>query len=232
MRRFNILILLLLLLVGCRSTPFDGHTIIDWVDFIKWNGIEYNGIYSGILADEKYIGEKLGEVKFKVADNVTNPSYKTKDGDAAFHEKGTEIYTIKGNPDLLALKDKSSINGYRVYYATNENEYRWHFRNVPIKKVNVIEIYQTYTPNMNKIAEYKDSDEVNGLLKILKNSKENPNFQPDTSNGDPTYYEMILYTDEPIAYKYDIQFDGTTYFWHPWETSILPNDIGAFIPER
>jgi hypothetical protein len=181
-------LLLLLLLLGCR-TPFSGHTTIDWVDFIKWNGIEYNGIHSGILSDEKFIGEKLGEVKFKVADTVTNSSYKTKDGDAAFHEKGTEIYTIKGNPDLLALKDKSSINGYSVYYATDENDYRWHFRDVPIEKVTVIEVYQAYTPNIKKIAEFTDRDEVNGFLKILKNSKENPNFQPDTSNGDPTYYD-------------------------------------------
>ncbi|WP_299094220.1 hypothetical protein [uncultured Metabacillus sp.] len=231
MRRLNVLIFLFLLLVGCRSTPFGGQTIIDWVDFIKWDGIEYNGIHSGVLADEKFIGEKLGEVKFKVADNVTNPGYKTKDGDAAFHEKGTEIYKIKGNPDLLALKDKSAIHGYRVYYAIDENEYRWHFKNVPIEKVNVIEIHQAYTP-IKKITEFKDIDEVNTLLKILNNGKGNSNFQPDTSKGDPTYYEIILYTDDPIAYKYDIQFDGTTYFWHPWETSILPNEIGAFIPEH
>lgn len=96
----------------------------------------------------------------------------------------------------------------------------------------MIEIYQGYTPNMKKIEEFKDRDEVNGFLNILKNSKENPNFQSDTSNGDPDYYEMILNTNEPIAYKYDLQFDGTTYFWHPRETSILPNEIGAFIPEH
>lgn len=231
MGRLNILILLLLVLVGCRSTPPSGYAYINWVDFVKWNGKEYDGIHSGILADEKFIGKKLGEVKFKVADNVTYHGYKIKDGDAAFHEKGTEIYSIKGNPDLLAVKDKSSINGYRVYYARDESEYRWKFKNVPIKKVHTIEIYQSYTSNMNieKIAEFKDKDEVNSFLEILKNSKENPNFQPDTSKGDSTYYQMILYTDEPIAYKYRMQFDGTTYFWYPWETSILPNEIEAFI---
>lgn len=231
MKRLNILILLLLLLVGCRSTPPSGHPYINWVDFVKWNGKEYEGIYSGILADEKFIGEKLGEVKFKVADNVTHHGYKIKDGDAAFHEKGTEVYSIKGNPDLLAVKDKSSINGYSVYYARDENEYRWHFKNVPIEKVHTIEIYQHYTPNMNmkKIAEFKDKDEVNSFMKILNDSKENPNFQVDMPKGGLTYYEMILYTNEPIAYRYHMQFDGTTYFWCPWEISILPNKIEAFI---
>ncbi|PWW28382.1 hypothetical protein DFO73_106198 [Cytobacillus oceanisediminis] len=45
MKRFFAFMILLLLLAGCRSTPFDTHTVIDWVDFIKWEGREYNGIY-------------------------------------------------------------------------------------------------------------------------------------------------------------------------------------------
>jgi len=234
MRRLNMhllmVVLLLLLLAGCRSLPIGGHAIIDWVDFIKCNGKMYYGIHTGIVADEKFIGEKLGEVKFQVANHVTNPNYKIKDGDAAFHEKGTEIYRIKGKPDLLAVKDTSSINGYRIYYERDKFEYRWDFKNVPLEKVNAIEIYQGYAPNTKKITKIKDKDKVNHFLKILKNSEEKPDFQPVTTKGDPTYYEMVLYIDEPIAYKYSIQFDGTSYFWYPWEPSILSKEIGAFIP--
>ena len=40
---------------------------------------------------------------------------------------------------------------------------------------------------------------------------------------------MIFYTEDPIAYKYNMQFDGDTYFWHPWDTSILSDDIKMFI---
>ena len=233
MRRINLLILLsilqLLLLVGCGSTNIGGHAIIEWVDFIKWEGIQYEGIRTGILADKNFIGEKIGEVKFRVADNVTNPNYKIKDGDAAFLEKGTEIYTIKGKPDLLALKDKSVIKGYRVYYSRDKNEYQWHFKNVPIEKVNAIEIYQTYTPNTKKITEIKDRGKLNSFLKILKNSNESPNFQANSTKGDSASYEIILYTGEPIAYKYNMQFDGTTYYWAPWDVSILSNEIGAFL---
>jgi hypothetical protein len=57
MKKWGLFIILLIVLTGCRSTPFDGHSVIDWVDFIKWDCIEYDGIYSGVLADEKYIGE-------------------------------------------------------------------------------------------------------------------------------------------------------------------------------
>jgi len=233
MKRVNkflaLFIFLLFFLVGCRTYLLGGQSIIEWVDFVKWDGIEYDGINSGILADEQFIGKKIGEVKFKVADNVTNSGYKIKNGDAAFHEKGTEIYAIKGNSDLLALKDKSAINGYSVYYASGKTEYRWHFKNVPIEKVNAIEIYQGYAPNSKLVTEIKNRNKVDSFLKILSSSKENTNFIPETTKGDPTNYDIILYTGEPIAYQFGMQFDGKTYFWHPWDTSILSNEVELFI---
>ncbi|WHX98237.1 hypothetical protein [Neobacillus sp. DY30] len=230
MRKWGLFILLLLVLTGCRSTPFDGHSVIDWIDFIKWDGIEYNGIYSGVLADEKYIGEKLGTVKYKVADNVTNPNYKIRNGDAAFHEKGTEIFAIIGRPYLIAVKDASQINGYRVYYSRDGIDQKWHFHNVPLDKVNKVEIYQPYTTEGNKLlSNYTNREEFTPLLQLLENSEESPNFQPNMEKGDPVHFHIVLYTDEPIAYQYNVQYDGTTYFWFPWDTEILSNDIETFL---
>ncbi|MEH7400089.1 hypothetical protein V7148_03780 [Gottfriedia acidiceleris] len=224
-------IILPLLLVACRFTPSESQSIIDWVDFVRWNGVEYYGIQSGILANEDIIDEKVGEVKFRVADHVTNPSYKIKDGVAAFHEKGTEIFSIKDNPELIALKDKTAINGYRIYYAKGTTDYKWYFKDVPIEIVDLIEIYQSYSTSAKKIYEIKDKEKIVNFLDILKNGKEDSNFQPNNANKNPTQYEIILYTDEPIAYKYNMEFDGINYYWHPWDTSILSNEIGKFIPK-
>ncbi|MFF2878406.1 hypothetical protein ACFVR2_19005 [Gottfriedia sp. NPDC057991] len=236
MKRVNLFklsfIILPLLLVACRFTTTESQSSIDWVDFVRWNGVEYYGIQSGILANEKFIDEKVGEVKFKVADRVTNPSYKIKDGDAAFHEKGTEIYSIKGNPELIALKDRTAINGYSVYYAKGTTDYKWYFKDVPIEKVNKIEIYQSYSPNAKKISEIKNKEKIDRVLDILKTSKEDSNFQPNNDNTDSTHYEIVLYIDEPIAYKYNIEFDGANYYWYPWDTSILSNEIGKFLPKQ
>lgn len=229
----SLIILLMIILSGCRTNPFGSQTIIDWVDFIKWNGKMYDGIYSGVLADEQYIGEKLGEVKFKVADNVSNPEYKTKNGDAAFHEKGSEIFTIKGHPDLLAVKSSRAINGYSLYFSRDGLEYKWQFQDVPINKVNKIEIYQAYTPDGTKrVSEIKSADQISRFLEILKTSKDSPNFEPNTENGDPDYYQFVLYTGDPLAYMFDLQFDGHTYFWFPADPSILSNDIQAFFPSN
>jgi hypothetical protein len=233
MKKWGLFIILLIILTGCRSTPFDGHAVIDWVDFIKWVGIEYNGIYSGVLADEKFIGEKLGNVKYKVADNVTNPDYKIRNGDAAFHEKGTEIFTIHGHSNLIAVKDASQINGYSVYYSRDATEQQWHFKSVPLDKVNKIEIYQPYTSEGNLLlSTYTNLEELKHILELLKNSEESPNFSPNTEKGDPDYFQIVLYTDQPIAYKFDFQFDGATYYWYPWDPAILSNEIETYLKKK
>ncbi|MEH7744627.1 hypothetical protein V7659_06165, partial [Neobacillus drentensis] len=122
----SLLILLVIVLSGCQT--HGQHAVIDWVDFIKWDDKEYDGIYSGVISDKKYIGEKLGEVKFKVADNVSDLEYKIKNGDAAFHEKGTDIFTIKGEPNLIAVKSSRAINGYDIYYSRDEEKNHWQFK--------------------------------------------------------------------------------------------------------
>jgi hypothetical protein len=223
-------VFILLLLTGCRSTPFDGHSVIDWVDFIQWDGKEYNGIHSGVLADKQYIGEKMGTVGFRVAGNVTNPSYKIRNGDAAIHEKGTELFSIKDHPHLIAVKDNHSINGYKVYFSREDTEYLWHFKEMPIDKVKRIEIYKANPPEADQlISELAKKEEVKSFLQLLINSEEDPDFWPNTERGDPLFYTMIFYTEGPIAYKYYMQFDGETYYWHPWDTSILSDDIKRFI---
>jgi hypothetical protein len=221
-----------LLLTGCRSSPFNNYAVIDWVDFIKWDGQEYDGISEGELADINYIDKKIGEVKFKVDENIHDPEYKIKDGDAAFYEKGTAIYTIKGNPDLIAVKSTRALNGYDVFYS-RDTQYKWHFKDMPLNQVNHIDIFlQDSYGGKKRITSITAPDQVKHFLQLLQSSKENPDFQPHTDNGDPAYYQMVLYTGEPIAYKYDLQYDGQTYFWHPWNTSILSNDIQVYINQK
>ncbi|WP_066062986.1 hypothetical protein [Neobacillus soli] len=229
----SLFILLMMILTGCQTGTLNHQTVIDWIDFIKWNGKMYDGIYTGALADEKYIGEKLGEVNFKVADNITDTDYKIKNGDAAFHEKGTNFFTIKGSPNLIAVKSFRAINGYAIYYSRDDSGYKWQFKNMPIEKVNRVEIYPAYTSEApERIAEIKNPEQISHFLQILKDSKESPNFEPNTEKGDPDYYYMVLYTVDPVAYKFDLLFDGHTYYWYLAEPSILSNDIQAFFPKK
>lgn len=227
MRKYALLALLVVLLAGCGSdSPVSSRqSTIDWIDFVKWDEVEYHGIHTGILADESAIGEKIGNVAFMVAGHVTDPAYKTKNGDAAFHKKGTELYAVKGNPDLLAVKDEQAINGYNVYFSTKATEYKWHFKHVPIEKITRIEIYED---GQKRIREITGKD-VKPFLQLLTTSEEVDNFIPDTTKGDALYYDVVLYTNGAVAYKYGVQFDGTTYYWHPWDTAILSNEMESYL---
>jgi len=89
-----------ILLVGCNNvfkSIQKPNANISWVDFIQFNDKTY---YSGVSSNKmkltkEDLDKELYKVKFNVADNVHDPEYKTKNGDAAFLPVNTEIYSIK-----------------------------------------------------------------------------------------------------------------------------------------
>jgi hypothetical protein len=95
--------------IDLQTTPpaiVDPVDLIDWVDFIKFNNITY--LRSGEV-QTSFIDEDLyyfDEVKFKVAGNVNDPNYRSKNGDAAFLEKGMDIYSLTGySPDFRLIAE-------------------------------------------------------------------------------------------------------------------------------
>lgn len=92
MKKILISIMVLILsLTGCTQTK--PAVEIDWVDFINHKNITYMATEFTASADK--IESEIGKTLFKVSDNVHDPNYKTKDGDAAFLPVGTPIYKIK-----------------------------------------------------------------------------------------------------------------------------------------
>lgn len=95
------------------------HVIIDWVDFIKFNGIMYVANFDShagaqlVAAD---LGPQFATVKFKTDGNVNDSGYHPKDGDAAFLDPGTPIYAVKGYAPtfLLAAYQANQIVRYEV----------------------------------------------------------------------------------------------------------------------
>jgi len=211
----------LLLLTACGS-----QVIIEWADLIKWDGEQYEAVYEVALADRSFIDKEIGEVDFKVADHIKRTSYRFKDGDAAFHEKGTKLYAIKGLDDAIAVEDQSVINGYRIYMIRDEAPLRRNFDQVPLEEVKKIEFYASMEEGNRKTASYTNQSDMAAIKAILVNSKPAPSFE---ANWDKKRYDVLLYTDDAIAFQYGIQFDGTTYFWFPSENAILSNDIQQFI---
>ena len=192
MKKISVLFILSVLLVGCNALP-GSQTVIDWVDFVKVNGKEYDAVYTAIVADPVYVEKKIGEVTFKVADNVSNPSYKIKDGDAAFWEKGTEIFRVKDREDLIAIKDENEINGYRIYHARAEDDaFNFHFQDINLDTVSKVELYEGYTkPTLLNTID--NQEKINDVLRLLKESEVSSSFSPNTSSGDPKNYSIVFH---------------------------------------
>ena len=96
---------------GCSNVQ------IDWVDFIEVGTTQYiAGPGTPAALQESDLGPVIAHVKFKVAENVCDPGYELKDGDAAFLEPGTPIYQVTGHPSsqLLAARHDGRIVAYRV----------------------------------------------------------------------------------------------------------------------
>jgi heat shock protein HslJ len=84
---------------GC-SKETDRIDKIDWVDFIKFNGITYLRTIQSLPYSEEEL-EYFDEIRFRVEGNVDTPDYESKDGDAAYLDEGTQIYSISGySPDF------------------------------------------------------------------------------------------------------------------------------------
>ena len=86
---------------------------IDYVDYVYINNQLYISGLSPVQrepVDVSMIDQKIGEVKFTTLDNVHSPYYIRRNGDAAFLDKGTEIFSLKSPDNAVAVK----VDG--IYY--------------------------------------------------------------------------------------------------------------------
>lgn len=228
-----ILISLVFVLIGCNNNV--EHTEIDWVDFVKLNGETYEGIYDGILSDPSLVGKETGKVKFTIADNVHSTNYKIKNGDAAFLDKGTKIFEVKGNKDFIVVKDDKKVNGYKIYVKEKSNSHKWLYKDINKEKVNKIEVLDSTTVEVldedkeSLITIINNKAEINQFFSILDNGNMRDGMEIDNMSPDYREYLITFYTGSPVAIQYKVYFNGVDYFWHPDYTEVIPPEISEFL---
>jgi hypothetical protein len=101
-----------LLLLGACQLPGSSSNCnaqIDWVNFIEVGSTQYvAGPQSPTVLQASDLGPVYAHVKFKVSANVCDPSYRLKDGDAAYLDAGTPIYQVNGQPPGVELAARFS----------------------------------------------------------------------------------------------------------------------------
>ncbi|NRD79038.1 hypothetical protein HPT25_16895 [Bacillus sp. BRMEA1] len=230
------LFLFVIIASGCSNSPktSSGYAKMEWMDFIKLNGHSYQVINTGTLSDPSLVGKEIGIVKFMVSDNVTKPNYKIKDGDAAFLEKGTKIYEVKENPDLVVVKDQQAIGGYSVYYR-DRGSYNYHFKNLNQNEVKKIQIYEDHGDTKLEhrlLSTLTDSSQIKNFFGVLNQGKEDSNFRYDHSHPDQKVFTIVFYTKKAVAYRDNILYNGKEYGWTPWSQEVLPVTIEKFLNNK
>ncbi len=195
-----------ILLIGC-SDPRDieGNSIIDWTNFIKVKGIVYDSRYmeDGYGIDEDDIGDIYSTVKFEVADVVFNPSYETQNGDAAFLEKGTKIYRVKGySPEFRLVAYR---NNQIFLYEANTNPKAIKGEDLlPIKDlIESINVYLEEMEGTMKSYVIEDQVDIQNLVEQIMESK--INYEMPISGGDNYILHFNLKDGTKVIRSYLIQ---------------------------
>lgn len=101
-----------------QSTP---NIIIDWANFIRFGGITYIAApaRAGRSLTASDLGPVFATVTFRLQGNVHNPGYHSKDGDAAFLDAGSKVYTVKGYKPTFRLA--TQVNKDITLYEADTN---------------------------------------------------------------------------------------------------------------
>ena len=80
------------------NTRTEVHIAIDWISFVHSGGVDYATPVErgGRMLTPADLGPRVATVCFQVADHVEVPTYRVKDGDAAFLTPGTPLYAVRG----------------------------------------------------------------------------------------------------------------------------------------
>lgn len=221
-----VLFLLIFVLSGCSSLPLNQpRVVIDWTDFVKWNGTNYMSDWTTVVTSPDILGEEVGEISFKVADVVQDPGYRTKDGDAAFLDIGTKLFRVEGyqENEMLAAQDPNSLGGYRLYKAEGiQGPDPLNFNALSKENIQKVELYLGQDKKPYKTLKGK---ELKTFITMLEEGTDSPGYSPNTRSGYPTYYQMVFDTGEAFGYNQSLDDDGVNVFYYPNELRIVDSGI-------
>lgn len=166
-----ILVAVLLSLTGlmsCTFSPSSSTTQIDWVNFVQFGGITYlaNSLPVGRPLQTSDLGPEFAKVTFKLEGNVHDPAYRAKDGDAAFLDAGTIVYTMKGYAPAFRLVAHSN-SGLVLFEAdTNPQAKRGADLLDLMEKVNYIGVNSERDETV-ELAAIKDPKQVVRLVSMV-----------------------------------------------------------------
>jgi hypothetical protein len=95
------------------EVPVAEPAMVEWIDFVKYNGLTYKGDWSKTTVPLENIGELLGSVENSVPSEIWNFSeYTVPDNASPYRSVGTSFYAVKDNENAIAVYDKTNDTYY------------------------------------------------------------------------------------------------------------------------
>jgi hypothetical protein len=169
-----------------QSSSDSQHVQIDWVDFIRFGGITYTTppVSSGYALSARDLGPVFAVISFKLYGNVQNLGYQSKDGDAAFLDAGTKVYTVKDYKPAFRLA--AYQNGEIQLYESDTNPHAKVGADLLDIGGKVLYIgINNDQDGKTELAAIKDSKQVSALVDMVLKAPVNQNYQ---SQGNERYF--------------------------------------------
>lgn len=104
------------------ETAEEIYLCVDWMDFVRIGGVVYDGGFENRTVDGSLIGEKIGEVLYKVKSAPTQEEFdEANKADFASYLRpvGSAIYKVKNDENSIAVLDGGEYYLYthRVHYS-------------------------------------------------------------------------------------------------------------------
>lgn len=99
------LVLFGIVLAGCIPFGPFGGGLVDYADFVRWNGIDYQASYAqvGRAITDADLGPEHFRVKVMLAGSNASPDRQIEDGDAAYVPAGQPVYAVRGYTPAFRL---------------------------------------------------------------------------------------------------------------------------------
>ncbi len=161
---------------GCPHATGNQGSTIDWVNFVRLHGIEYLAETAATLAASE-LGLVVASVHCRMEGNISDLGYQPKDGDAAFLDPGTSLYSVKGyKPSFrLAAWQEGRLT---VFEADSNPAARVGGDLLDISgKVQYIGI-NNEQDGVTELGAVKNTDEVNALVAMVVDAPVNQQVTP------------------------------------------------------
>ena len=179
------------------GSPPSCAAIIDYVDFVRFDGIFYSASYS--ILGRPITGVDLGAERFRVKNTVSattcDPYYRPVDGDAAFVPAGGPVFAVKGYAPTFRLAAQHN-NMLVLYEAESNPAARRGADLMDIEgRVKSIVLLDQKT-GRTAVSRITDRSRVASLVRIIANASIDPSYPSPQATRPVDYVQLAFELDD------------------------------------